>query len=86
MTAKTKTNLQKPIRKTPNRSATSQINLQNSGFLRLYQIIGHRKRGIQGLIPIGRTTFLEGVKKGIYPKPVKLGERCVAWKAEDIRA
>lgn len=57
-------------------------------FLKLWQIIGNPKAvpPIPALIPIGRTTFLNGVKSGKYPKPVKLGERSVAWKAEDIKS
>lgn len=37
-----------------------------------------------GLIPIGRSSFLSGVKKGIYPAPVRFGRRTL-WRAEDIR-
>jgi len=48
------------------------------GFLRLPQVLG--------LIPLKRTSWLNGVKDGIYPKPVKLGARSVAWKVEEIRA
>ncbi|MDD5268029.1 MAG: AlpA family phage regulatory protein [Methylococcales bacterium] len=56
------------------------------GFLRLWHIIGNPKAEppIPALIPIGRTSFLNGVKSGKYPKPVKLGERTIAWKVEDI--
>ncbi|MCX7099528.1 MAG: AlpA family phage regulatory protein [Methylococcales bacterium] len=57
-----------------------------TGYLRIWNVIGDRKRNIPALIPIGRTTFLNGVKSGKYPKPVKLGERTTAWKVEDIRA
>jgi predicted DNA-binding transcriptional regulator AlpA len=60
-------------------------NLPETGFCRLWQIVGDRKKNIPPLIPIGRTTFLNGVKSGIYPKPVKLGERTTAWRVEDIR-
>jgi predicted DNA-binding transcriptional regulator AlpA len=60
--------------------------LPNTGFLRLAQIIGSPKTNIPALIPISRTSFLNGVKSGIYPKPIKLGERTTAWKVEDIRA
>jgi prophage regulatory protein len=60
--------------------------LPDTGFIRLYQIIGDRKRGIPGVLPIGRTSFLNGVKSGKYPKPVKLGERTTAWRVEDIRS
>ena len=37
-------------------------------------------------IPIGRSTWWEGVKRERFPKPVKLGPRTTAWKVEDIRA
>lgn len=61
-------------------------NLPSTGFCRLWQIVGDRKKNIPPLIPIGRTTFLNGVKSGIYPRSYKLGERTTAWKVEDIRA
>ncbi len=59
--------------------------LPETGFLRLWQIIGNKKTNTPALIPISRTTFLNGVKSGKYPKPVKLGERTTAWRVEDIR-
>ena len=74
--------------------ATSSNPLPETGFIRLAQIVGQkadpskykRKRAeITGLLPISRTTFLNGVKSGKYPKPIKLGERTTAWKIEDIR-
>jgi predicted DNA-binding transcriptional regulator AlpA len=48
------------------------------GFLRLNQILK--------LIPIGKTTWWNGVKSGRFPKPVKLGARITAWKVEDIKS
>jgi prophage regulatory protein len=65
---------------------TSNITLSEMGFLRIWQIVGNRRLGIPPIIPISRTTFLNGVKSGIYPKPVKLGARTTAWRVEDIRA
>ncbi|MEY3759219.1 MAG: hypothetical protein RIR39_710 [Pseudomonadota bacterium] len=64
------------------------LTLPELGFLRIWHIIGNAKAipPIPALIPIGRTSFLNGVKSGKYPKPVKLGERTTAWKVEDIRA
>lgn len=59
--------------------------LPEKGFLRLWQIIGDKDKGAPALIPVGRTSFLNGVKSGKYPKPVKLGERTTAWKVQDIR-
>ncbi len=59
--------------------------LPEAGFLRVWQIVGDKKRDIPPLIPISRSSFLAGVKKGKYPAPVKLSPRCTAWKASDIR-
>ena len=47
------------------------------GFVRLKEVLT--------VIPIGKTSWWAGVKSGRFPKPVKLSERCTAWKAEDIR-
>ncbi len=60
--------------------------LPETGFLRIWQIVGNRKTNTPALIPIGRTTFLNGVKSGKFPAPIKLSERTTAWKVEDIRA
>lgn len=53
-------------------------NLPETGFVRLPNILK--------IIPVGKTTWWEGVKSGRFPKPVKLGSRVTAWRAEDIRA
>ena len=53
-------------------------------YLRIWQIVGDKKRGIEPLLPIGKSTFLLGVKSGKYPKPVKLGERTTAWRKSEI--
>jgi len=37
-------------------------------------------------VPISRGSWLAGVKAGRYPKPVRLSERRVAWRASDIRS
>lgn len=70
-------------------TAPNQTNfnsLPTSGFCRLWQIVGDKKRNIPAVLPISRSTFLSRVKDGTYPQPVKLGERSVAWRVEDIRA
>ena len=54
--------------------------LPKSGFVRLSSILAPL-----GPLPIGRSTWWEGVKTGRFPKPVKLGPRKTAWKVEDIR-
>jgi prophage regulatory protein len=52
--------------------------IPETGFLRLPQVLS--------FIPLGKTCWLEGVKSGRFPKPIKLYGRCTAWRAEDIRA
>ncbi|QHQ28530.1 transcriptional regulator [Xanthomonas albilineans] len=62
-----------------------------TGFLRLPQIVGRaadpdtNTTAIPALIPVSRSTWWAGVRSGRYPQPVKLGERCTAWRVEDIR-
>ena len=37
------------------------------------------------IYPVGRTTWLNGVKEGTYPQPVRLGKRITAWRETDIK-
>lgn len=63
-----------------------QINqLPDNAFLRLNQIVRVPGSANQPLLPISRTTFLVGIKKGHFPAPVKLGAKSVAWRVGDIR-
>ena len=61
--------------------------LPQTGYLRLPQIIGNAKAEppIPAVIPVGKSTWWQGVKDGRFPKPVKLGPRTTAWRVEDIR-
>jgi prophage regulatory protein len=38
----------------------------------------------QGPIPVSKSTWWAGVRDGRFPKPIKLGPRITAWRAEDI--
>ena len=40
--------------------------------------------GPEGLIPISRSAFYQGIKEGIYPKPVRLGKRTSAWRMSEL--
>jgi prophage regulatory protein len=51
--------------------------IPETGFMRLTQVLS--------VIPLGKTCWWEGVRSGRFPKPVKLTERCTAWRVEDIR-
>ena len=60
--------------------------LPEEGFVRVWQIIGDRKKGIPAVIPVGKTNWWEGVKEGRYPKGIKiLGSKVTVWRVEDIR-
>ncbi|OAI12074.1 transcriptional regulator [Methylomonas koyamae] len=60
--------------------------LPETGFLRLKQIIGDPKAEppISGLLPMSKSSWWDGVKKGIFPKPIKMGPNMTAWRVEDI--
>jgi prophage regulatory protein len=64
----------------PNMSETQ------TALLRLPQIIGSKKHGIQPMIPVSRSTWFDGVKAGRFPQPIKLSERVTAWRADEIYA
>jgi prophage regulatory protein len=49
-----------------------------SGLLRLPEVLK--------LFPVSKSTWWQGVSAGRYPKPIKIGPRCTAWRASDIRA
>ena len=55
---------------------TNQPQLPRTGFLRLPQVLE--------LIPISKSSWWAGVKSGLYPQSVKLGERVTVWRVEDI--
>ena len=52
--------------------------LPETGFIRIDEVLRH--------IPVGKTSWWNGVKSGKYPKSVKLSRRITAWRVEDIHA
>ncbi len=59
-------------------SKNSDYSLPDIGFVRLPIILN--------IFPVGRSTWWQGVKDGKYPKPIKIAERAVAWRVEDIKS
>lgn len=55
-------------------------------FFRLDDVIGNRKKNISGIVPMSRSSWYDGIQKGLYPAPVKLSERSSAWRSTDIEA
>jgi predicted DNA-binding transcriptional regulator AlpA len=45
-------------------------------YLRLPQVLER--------IPVSKSTWWAGVKKGIFPKAIKLSPRVTVWREEDI--
>ncbi len=61
--------------------------LEDDALLRLYQILGSKKRGVPPLVPVSRSLWYQGMKTGRFPQPaVRFGHRCVCWRSSDIRA
>ena len=58
----------------------------DTGFVRLPQILGNPKTKppTAAVIPISRAAWWNGIKKGRFPRPIKLGPRTTAWRVEDI--
>jgi prophage regulatory protein len=55
----------------------SAIPLEDTRLLRLPEVLA--------LVPVGKSTWWQGVSDGRFPKPVKIGPRVSAWRAKDIR-
>lgn len=47
-------------------------------LLRLPEVLKH--------LSISRTSWYDSIKLGLYPEPVRLGKRTVAWRESDIEA
>jgi predicted DNA-binding transcriptional regulator AlpA len=54
-----------------------QYQFNSDGLLRLKQVLP--------LVNVSRTTWLDGVRTGRYPQPIKIGARAVAWRASSIQ-
>lgn len=53
-------------------------------FLRLAQIVGNPKRGIEPLIHVSGATWWRWVKSGRAPQPIRPSPRCTVWRKSDI--
>lgn len=72
------------MKKENNQQPTTQTGV--IGYFRVWDIVGDKKRGIDALLPIGRSTFLARVRSGEYPASVKLSNKITAWRKADIMA
>jgi len=51
--------------------------LPETGFIRLNQILQ--------FIPVGKSTWFEGMKSGRFPQGIKIGPKTTVWRCEVIR-
>lgn len=66
------------------KTTPTQPTLPTMGFVGIWVIVNNPKKKTLGVMGIGRTSWLEGVKAGIYPKPIKIG-RSTLWRVDQIR-
>lgn len=45
-----------------------------------------RRRQVEQLVQLSRSTIYAGVKAGTFPAPVRLGIRAVAWRLFEVEA
>lgn len=41
---------------------------------------------VSGVVTLGRSAVYARIRQGTFPAPVRLGARCVRWRASDIQA
>jgi prophage regulatory protein len=51
--------------------------LPETGLLRIKQVLR--------FVPVSRSCWWQGVRTGLYPRPIKLSPRVTCWRAVDIR-
>lgn len=74
-TTKQEINNQKRIDKRKVKPVPSDTTI---GLMDIHQVLTY--------IPISRSSWLEGVRTGRYPSPVRLSARRVAWRITDIKS
>lgn len=60
------------------------MHLPDIGYVDARTILGDRRHGIPGIIPVSPSTWWAGVRSGRYPAPVRHGARTF-WRVGDIR-
>lgn len=56
----------------------SQAIQKNESLMRLPQVLQ--------VFPVSKSAWWNGIKRGIYPRGIKLSHRCTAWRASEIHA
>jgi prophage regulatory protein len=56
-----------------------RFDFPRTGLVRLKSILAPL-----GPVPVGKTTWWQGVRSGRFPRPTKLSSKITVWRAEDI--
>lgn len=59
---------------------------QTESYLRIWQIIGCKRRGIPPLVPVCKNTWESGSTTGRFPPKIRLGPNVVVWRSSEIYA
>jgi prophage regulatory protein len=60
--------------------------LASEGFAMGHQFKLIKRKDVERLTTLSRSTIYDKMSKGTFPRPVKLGERAVAWRESDVVA
>lgn len=60
------------------------VGLNNAIYVRVSDICRDGTADGNWLLPISRSQWWDGVKRGVYPAPLKLGPRTTVWRLDDI--
>lgn len=62
--------------------------MNRNEILELKEIIGSASdtSANKGLIPVSKSTWYRGIKRGHYPRPLRLSPRRVGWRRCDIES
>ena len=56
---------------------THEVELPSEGFIRL--------SAVTRIFPVSKSSWWRGVKRGVYPRPYKIGPGTTCWDVKDIR-
>lgn len=57
-----------------------------TSFLRIWQIVGDKKRGVPAMFPMSAPTVWRLARQGKFPKPYILTPGVTAWAYDDVIA
>ena len=57
-----------------------------SAYLRVSEIANNRRTGAKGILPVSRSTWLQWVKDGKAPQPIRLSAGVTIWRTSDVLA